>query len=98
MDVYYHNTWRYVYGDDDWDATDARVVCRQLGYPDGGSGAQAYIDHEFSYDPQSFFLSNVQCTGSERALVDCPYTEGRHGTHTEPNSAGVSCGGKLSFD
>ena len=66
-----------------WTDADAKVVCRQLGYPD--SGATAYSgslpDVSTSDPPGSsgkvpFLLSMVQCSGSEGQISACSFFKG----------------------
>uniref|UniRef100_A0A1X7U1B7 Deleted in malignant brain tumors 1 protein n=1 Tax=Amphimedon queenslandica TaxID=400682 RepID=A0A1X7U1B7_AMPQE len=73
--------------DDLWGATDARVVCRQLGYEWEGA-----IAHSLSYFGQGsgpINLDNVQCTGNELLITDCPYVANHNCIHLE--DAGVTC-------
>ena len=54
--------------DDDWDFLDARVVCRQLGYPD------AVVALRFAHYGEGtvpILLSNVSCAGHESNLTSC---------------------------
>ncbi|KAL8583915.1 hypothetical protein ACOMHN_009668 [Nucella lapillus] len=59
---------------DNWDDVDARVVCRELGYPDG----QAYLHYRSTWFRNAysgpFWASNFTCSGSESRLQDCPHT------------------------
>lgn len=52
--------------DDLWGDEDSAVVCRQLGFP-GAEGTVATIEGS-----GQIFLDNVQCTGSEESIQDCP--------------------------
>ena len=51
----------------EFDQTDARVACQQLGFADA-----------FSFNPyemissNKYWLDNLQCTGSEEKLCQCP--------------------------
>lgn len=76
--------------DDNWDNTDARVICRQLGY-DGGK-AILYSNPLLRTSSTNFFsdavpiwFDNVHCSGEEAALYDCPHSGvGNHNCdHTE---------------
>merc|ERR1712121_939 len=56
---------------DDWfETVDAEVVCRQLGMT-GGSVADFDVFH-LDETPSQIFLDNVECTGSESSILDCP--------------------------
>jgi len=74
-----------------WGAPDARVVCRQLGYP--SDGAQALLGGNVVDGASGvrIWLDNVRCTGRESRLVDCPRNAfGSHNcAHNE--DAGVNC-------
>ncbi|KAK7102108.1 macrophage scavenger receptor types I and II-like [Littorina saxatilis] len=93
VEVYQYGVWGTVC-DDFWDDTDARVVCRELGYE--SSGAEAHSHAHFGRGSGVILLDDVRCQGWETELTDCTYTT--HGTsmfgscsHSE--DAGVSCNG-----
>ena len=62
------NRWGTVC-DDQWDASDAEVVCRQLY--NLTSDAVAYTNAYFGQGTGPIWLDDVQCTGSETHLVNC---------------------------
>ncbi|KAL4229913.1 Scavenger receptor Cys-rich [Mactra antiquata] len=67
VQVYHNEEWRYVC-DDQFDHRDATVVCRMLGHI-GGPGR---VISEFVYGNGHFWLDEVQCTGIETDIRDCP--------------------------
>ena len=81
--------------DDDWDSTDARVVCNQLGYPSSGAIAFSYAYFGSGYGP--IWLDDVNCNGSESNLLNCTnYGIGIHNCgHQE--DAGVRCSDSSNF-
>ena len=87
VEVFYNDTWGTVC-DNSWDINDANVVCRQLGY---SSAVTAYSSAHFGEGSGTIWLDNLQCTGSEATLFDCPHSGvGIHNCgHSE--DAGVSC-------
>ena len=78
--------------DDSWGASDAIVVCRQLGYTT--AGAVARTNAFFGQGIVPILLDNVACTGSELQLLDCGNNGiGVHNcAHSE--DAGVTCASK----
>lgn len=74
--------------DDRFDATDAIVACRQLGFT---GNATALFTFNVPDGTGPIFLDDIQCTGSESRLVDCPNRGfGSHNcSHFE--DAGVRC-------
>lgn len=76
--------------DDAWDAQDAAVVCRQLGF--GAAGAQSISFATYGEGVGQIWLDNVACGGAEGALTQCAgQVWGDHNcSHSE--DAGVICG------
>ena len=71
--------------DDHWDDTDASVVCQQLGYSDGKALTR------MDTSPYKYWLDDVECTGDEKSLSDCPnHGWGVHNCETD-EGAGVIC-------
>ena len=58
--------------DDAWDFLDARVVCRQLGYPDA---VAALTSAHYGEGTVPILLSNVSCAGYESSLTTCGHKE-----------------------
>ena len=89
-----------VYGtvcDDLWDDTEARVVCRVLGYGGGigyrgrGSATGHSPQHEFGPGEGNILLDNVECRGDEDSLLSC-YHDGIAVNDCNHNEdAGVKC-------
>ena len=77
--------------DDSWDMDDARVACRELGYPDAASAPQSA---HFGAGSGQIWLDNVNCVGSEDSIENCPHNGwGSHncGHHED---ASVVCSSK----
>ena len=67
VEILHNGVWGTVC-DDSWDINDARVVCRELGYPDAVS-APRYA--RFGQGNGRIWLDDVFCSGIERSIVDC---------------------------
>ena len=79
--------------DDNWDFYDARVVCRQLGYPDA---VAALISAHYGKGTIPILLDNVSCTGDESSLITCGHNGiGIHDCRHSEDVA-VECWGKPS--
>ncbi|XP_028416710.1 deleted in malignant brain tumors 1 protein-like [Dendronephthya gigantea] len=93
IEVFYNETWGAIcdYG---WDFRDARVVCRQLGYPDA---VRVLKRAEVPSGSGKIWLINVFCTGEERNITSC--THRGWGVHpcSHLEDAGVECRTSGSF-
>lgn len=69
VEVYYNGTWGTVC-DDIWTVSASSVVCRQLGFS-GALSALCCAAYGEGLDPT--WLDDVQCTGGEESLFDCPH-------------------------
>ena len=88
VEIYFNGTWGTVC-DDNWSITDARVVCRQLGFPDA---IAAYWSTYFGRGTGQIWMDEVECRGNESSLFACGHAGwGRHDcSHIE--DASVQCG------
>ena len=76
--------------DDEWDDEDAQVVCRELGFMEGGYATKESYFGSVDLENQSG-LDQVRCSGRESSLLDC-----RHETFDDCGNgegAGVVCYG-----
>ncbi|XP_071828209.1 neurotrypsin-like isoform X2 [Apostichopus japonicus] len=85
VEIFLNGEWGTVC-DDQWDISDAEVVCRQLGFDrDLGALSVGF----FSEGTGLIHLDDVECSGSESSLLDCVHTSDHNCGHGE--DAGVSC-------
>uniref|UniRef100_UPI0037E78A30 scavenger receptor cysteine-rich domain-containing group B protein n=1 Tax=Semicossyphus pulcher TaxID=241346 RepID=UPI0037E78A30 len=68
VEVQYNDSWGTVC-DDEWDMVDANVVCQQLGC---GVAVAVGSSSKFGQGSGLIVLDNVDCTGSETDLSECP--------------------------
>ena len=87
VEVYrYPDGWGTVC-DDDFDDADAEVVCRMLEF----SGGEAVLQAFFGEGSGGIFLDNLNCTGDEQDLWDCPRNEWGEHNCDHSGDAGVKC-------
>ena len=92
VEVYVNGQWGTVC-DNNWSNNDSIVVCRQLGYEE----VEAIHEEAFFGEGVGpIWYDNLECTGSETNLTQCPHDG--IGTHNCDHSedAGVTCFG-MSF-
>merc|ERR1712168_1536422 len=72
LEVFHDNTWGTVcndlFGQND---RGAEVACRQLGY----FGGELIPSHRVKKGVEPTWLDNVQCSGSEQTISECPHNE-----------------------
>ena len=69
MEIFYRGKWGTVC-DDDWDMYDARVVCRQLGFP---AAVGAPGSARFGPGSGLIGLDDVNCLGNEAFIIRCDH-------------------------
>eukprot|EP00057_Strongylocentrotus_purpuratus_P009168 XP_011663642.1 PREDICTED: ZP domain-containing protein [Strongylocentrotus purpuratus] len=69
VEVFHNGSWGTVC-DDSWDISDARVVCRSLGYRDALSASS---QARFGQGSGPIWMDNVNCSGIEAHIFDCPH-------------------------
>ncbi|XP_023204424.1 galectin-3-binding protein A-like [Xiphophorus maculatus] len=87
VEIYHHMQWGSVC-DDNWDLSDAQVVCRQLNF----QGAKAAVTWgHLGQAHGHIWLDDVECSGQEQQLVSCRSSNwGVHNCNHEED-AGVIC-------
>uniref|UniRef100_A0A672L1J7 SRCR domain-containing protein n=1 Tax=Sinocyclocheilus grahami TaxID=75366 RepID=A0A672L1J7_SINGR len=87
LEVYHNAVWGSVC-DDQWDISDAQVVCRQLGC---GAALRADGNSVFGAGEGVVWLNRVECRGNEIHLWDCPLSLKNHTdcSHKEEDQAWI---------
>ncbi|KAK5623591.1 hypothetical protein CRENBAI_011586 [Crenichthys baileyi] len=84
VEVMYNNVWGTIC-DDGFGTLDGRVICKMLGFKS--------VISTFTATPGSgkIWLDELQCTGAESDIFDCPHTQvGVHNCHHDED-VGVHC-------
>lgn len=89
VEVFQNGTWGRVCGYS-WDLKDAKVVCRELGFP--GDHA-AYRQAFFGKGNGPIWMDNVRCTGNEISLAECTHRGYWRGNDCHYEDASVMCYG-----
>ena len=77
----------YLFSDDYWNARDAQVVCRMLGFDPTYSVAT--VRSAFGPVSNDFIMDDVECKGDETNILLCIHTKRENCASTE--GAGVIC-------
>ncbi|XP_068098304.1 scavenger receptor cysteine-rich domain-containing group B protein-like [Hyperolius riggenbachi] len=72
-----------------WDLHDAQVLCSELSC---GTAVEASSNGKYGRGPPYSGLTYFQCTGAEKDLLSCPYTNLSH-IHLFTSDAGAKCTG-----
>ena len=87
------NQWGFVC-DNGFDLFDAHVVCKMLGFPTAieslvnGAAANFYGT---VWSGSNFTLNNLECTGAETSVFDCPLTGELKENCEASEISGVKC-------
>uniref|UniRef100_A0A8C1KS91 Soluble scavenger receptor cysteine-rich domain-containing protein SSC5D n=2 Tax=Cyprinidae TaxID=7953 RepID=A0A8C1KS91_CYPCA len=87
LEVYHNAVWGSVC-DDQWDISDAQVVCRQLGC---GAALRADGNSTFGAGEGVVWMNKVECRGNEIHLWDCPLSLKKHTDCSCKEHAGLTC-------
>ncbi|XP_042592613.1 scavenger receptor cysteine-rich type 1 protein M130-like, partial [Cyprinus carpio] len=87
LEVYHNTVWGSVC-DDQWDISDAQVVCRQLGC---GAALRADGNSTFGSGEGVVWMNKVECRGNEIHLWDCPLSLNNHTDCSHKEHAGLTC-------
>ncbi|XP_052765813.1 uncharacterized protein LOC128207044 isoform X2 [Mya arenaria] len=88
VEVFHDGEWGTVC-DDSWDAKDAAVVCKQLGFR--AENAQAYTRGHYGSGVGYIWMDEVSCEGTETSLAECPFDGWGREDCGHSEDAGVSC-------
>ncbi|XP_062609505.1 uncharacterized protein LOC134271297 [Saccostrea cucullata] len=92
VEVLYHGVWGTVC-DDRFDSTNAKVVCRMLGFPTGN--AEAVTGGRFGMGTGKIWLDNVDCNGGENSIAQCRHQVWGSNNCDHDEDVGVRCGSTI---
>ena len=67
VEIFHFGEWGSIC-DDEFDDSEARVICKQLGFP--GSRRPTYSS-QFGYGQARIWMDNLYCYGTEAEIRDC---------------------------
>ena len=88
VEVFINNQWGIIC-DNSWGFEEAKVVCRELGFP--GVKKITCCGWYFGVSSVPPLISYIRCTGSEKSLFHCQHTRSTTAACGRRESAGVIC-------
>ncbi|XP_056006894.1 deleted in malignant brain tumors 1 protein-like [Ostrea edulis] len=87
LEVFYNGSWGTVC--DDWFGDrEAEVICRMLGYNEGG---WAFANAVFGKGEEEIWLDNLRCLGNESDVYECPSHDWASHDCTHEEDVSISC-------
>ena len=87
VEMFYSGQWGTVCSDS-WDINDAKIVCKQLGFP---QATQAFGGASYGQGSGPIWMDDVACLGSESLLSECSHPGWGINDCTHSNDASVQC-------
>ena len=87
VEVRFNNEWGTVC-DDEWNNQDAKVICRQLGFPEDNHQAGVNV---YGGGTGPIWLDNVNCTGTENSVTECSHPGWGYHNCKHSEDASVVC-------
>ena len=91
VEIFHNGKWGTVC-DDLWGITEARVVCRELGYP---MAIRALHSSYFGSGSGQIWLDDVQCLGNENYTEECQHNGWGVNNCLHSEDASVICSSML---
>ena len=86
VEVFYNDEWGTIC-DDNWEESDATVVCKQLGYERGSQSNET----EFEFGEGPVWLDDLTCSASDTSIDQCSHNGWGVHNCTRNDSVGVCC-------
>ena len=74
--------------DDELDIKDGNVICRQLGYR---GASKVYEDAHYGEGTGAILLDDLECSGHEAYIWDCPHVESADHNCDHVEDSSVDC-------
>lgn len=87
VEIFHNGRWGNIC-DDEWDKYEAEVVCRQLGFKQGGKATHSGT---YGYARRKYWMDNLFCNGKEAELSDCRFDGWGESDCDHSEAAGVIC-------
>ena len=90
VEIFYNGEWGSIC-DDQWYNNAAKVVCRQLGFPEIDYIYLGVDNARFGSSTGSILLDEVKCLGNETSITSCKHDGWEHHNCNHSEDAGVIC-------
>ncbi|KAG8187339.1 hypothetical protein JTE90_011701 [Oedothorax gibbosus] len=87
VEIFHVGQWGSIC-DDEWDITEAKIVCKILGF---ANATRATNNGEFGRGRRKIWMDNLYCSGSERRLEECRFDGWSVHDCGQNEAAGVEC-------
>ncbi|XP_056636755.1 lysyl oxidase homolog 3-like [Diorhabda sublineata] len=88
VEILHDGTWGAIC-DDEWDVTEAKIICKQLGY--SGENAVPTANSYFGPAKRKFWMDNVYCDNTDTEITNCRFDGWGQHDCTPTEAAGVIC-------
>jgi lysyl oxidase-like protein 2/3/4 len=87
LEIYHLGIWGSVC-DDEWDKSEAQIVCKKLGFP---GAIAATHGSRYGYGLSTTWMDNMYCYGTEEHITDCRFDGWGIHDCDRSEAAGVRC-------